>query len=54
VLCRDGEIVWSKWRKEEEVLVDEGVVRKAPKTMSCRDLAALDKCCGDPSVLADS
>lgn len=31
------------WEKEGEmVLVDEGVVRKASKTMSCRDLAALD------------
>ena len=39
-MCRDGEIVWSKWEKGEIVLVNEGVVRKA--TMSCQDLAALD------------
>lgn len=42
VVCRDGEIVWSMWEKEEEmVLVKEGVVRKASR-MSCQDLAALE------------
>ena len=40
VVCGDGEMVWSKWAKEEMVLVKEGVVRKASKTMSCQDLAA--------------
>jgi hypothetical protein len=39
-VCRDGEIVWSKWRKEKNGLVDEGIVRNASKTMSCQDLAA--------------
>ena len=53
VVCRNGEIVWSAW-EEEMVLVKEGVVRKALMTVSCQDLAALDKWCGDPSVLTDS
>ena len=53
VVCRNGEIVWSAW-EEEMVLVKEGVVRKAFMTVSCQDLAALDKWCGDPSVLTDS
>lgn len=32
----------------------EGGVRKVSRTMSCQDLAALDKWCGDPFILADS
>ena len=40
VACRDGEMVWLKWRKEEMVLVKEGIVREVSKTMSCQDLAA--------------
>ena len=40
--------------EEKMVLVKEGVVRKALMTVSCQDLAALEKWCGDPSVLTDS